>query len=81
MSTSITLKNIPEPLYRRIRIAADRHHRSLNSEILARLEQALAPHPVDVEESLQHARRLRERYTGPPLTIDDIQAAIDQGRR
>ena len=51
MSTSITLKNIPEPLYRRIRMAADRHHRSLNSEIIARLEQALAPHPVDVEES------------------------------
>src|SRR6056297_2021487 len=69
MSTSITLKNIPEPLYRRIRMAADRHHRSLNSEIIARLEQALAPHPVDVEESLQQARRLRERFTGPPLVL------------
>ena len=81
MSTSITLKNIPEPLYQRIRMAADRHHRSLNSEIIARLEQALAPHPVDVEESLQQARRLRERYTGPPLTLDDIEAAIERGRR
>lgn len=81
MSTSITLKNIPEPLYRRIRMAADRHHRSLNSEIIAQLEQALAPHPVDVEESLREARRLRNRYTGEPLTLDDIEAAIDRGRR
>jgi antitoxin FitA len=81
MSTSITLKNIPEPLYRRIRMAADRHHRSLSNEIIARLEQALAPHVVDVEESLQQARSLRERYTGPPLTLDDIEAAIDRERR
>jgi antitoxin FitA len=81
MSTSITLKNIPEPLYRRIRMAADRHHRSLNSEIIARLERALAPHVVDIEASLQRARRLRERYAGPPLTIDEIEAAIDRERR
>ncbi len=53
MGTSITLKNIPEPLYRRIRMSADRHHRSLNSEIIARLEQALAPHAADVEGSLR----------------------------
>jgi len=36
---------------------------------------------VDVEESLQQARRLRERFTGPPLTLDDIEAAIERGRR
>jgi plasmid stability protein len=81
MSTSITLKNIPEPLYRRIRMAADRHHRSLNSEIIARLEQVLAPQAVNLEESLQRARRLRERHAGPPLTIEEIEAAIDRERK
>jgi antitoxin FitA len=80
MSTSITLKGIPEPLYRRIRMSADRHHRSLNSEIIARLEQALAPHAADVEELLRQARRLRERYAGPPVTIDEIEAAINHDR-
>lgn len=39
MSTSITLKNIPEPVYQRIKLAAKRHHRSMNSEIIACLEQ------------------------------------------
>lgn len=81
MSTSITLKNIPEPLYRRIRMSADRHHRSLNSEIIARLEQVLAPHAADVEESLQRARRLRERYAGPAVTLEEIEGAIDRGRK
>jgi len=81
MSTSITLKNIPERLYKRIRMAADRHHRSLNSEIIARLEEILAPHTTDVEASLRRARQLRERYTGPPLALDEIQAALDRKRR
>jgi len=80
MSTSITLKNIPGPLYKRIRMSADRHHRSLNSEIIARLEQALAPHAVDVEASLQRARRLRDRFAGAPVTLEEIEAAIERGR-
>lgn len=74
------MKGIPEPLYRRIRMSADRHHRSLNSEIIARLEQALAPHAADVEELLRRARHLRERYAGLPVTIDEIEAAISQDR-
>jgi len=61
MSTSITLKNIPEPLYRRIRMAADRHHRSLNSEIIARLEQALADY-LDVP-LVTADRKLKTRFS------------------
>ena len=80
MGTSITLKNIPEPIYWRIKLAAKRHHRSLNSEIIACLEQVLAPRAIDVEAHLERARRLRESWSGPPLTIEDIEAAIDWGR-
>ncbi|MEE4329612.1 MAG: Arc family DNA-binding protein, partial [Wenzhouxiangella sp.] len=39
MSTSITLKNIPDPIYQRIKQATKRHHRSMNNEIIACLEQ------------------------------------------
>jgi len=35
MSTSIALKNIPDPIYQRIKLAAKRHHRSTNNEIIA----------------------------------------------
>ena len=80
MGTSITLKNIPDPIYRRIKMAAKRNHRSLNSEILACLEQALAPQAIDVEAHLERARRLRERWSGPPLTIEEIEEAIERGR-
>lgn len=63
MSASITLKNIPDAIYQPIERAAKRHHRSMNSEIIACLEQALAPRPVDLETRLSEARRLREQFT------------------
>lgn len=80
MTTSITLKNIPEPIYQRIKQAAKRNHRSMNNEIIACLEQALAPRPVDVAARLDQARRLRARFTGPELKLDDLMDAINRGR-
>lgn len=80
MSTSITLKNIPEPIYQRIKLAAKRHHRSMNNEIIACLEQTLAPRPVDIQARLEEARRLRERFAGPELKLEDIAGAIERER-
>ena len=80
MSTSITLKNIPDPIYRRIKLAAKRHHRSMNNEIIACLEPVLAPRPVDIEARLDQARRLREGFTGPALELQDISRAIERDR-
>lgn len=34
MSTTLTLKNIPEDVYDRLKLAAQMHHRSLNSEAI-----------------------------------------------
>lgn len=80
MSTSITLKNIPEPVYQRIKLAAKRHHRSMNSEIIACLEQALVPQAVDLDARLAAARKLRGHYAGPELNFDDIARAIQRER-
>jgi len=80
MGTSITLKNIPDPIYQRIKQAAKRNHRSMNNEIIACLEQALAPRPVDIEARLDQARRLRERFTGPALEVQGISRAIARDR-
>ena len=54
---SLTLKNIPKDLHLRLKESAERNRRSLNSEILARLETQLAAPAVDHEA---HARTLRE---------------------
>ena len=53
---ALTLKNIPADLHARLKASAERNRRSLNSEILARLEHDIATPTFDAAE---HARRLR----------------------
>ena len=43
-----------------LRAAADAHHRSLNGEIIACLEQALLPAKSNAETHLAKARELRQ---------------------
>lgn len=76
---TITLKNIPDELHRRLKERAASHHRSLNSEIIAALEMLTRNEPFDAQSYLERVRRLRpaghER-----LTLEDFQRSRDEGR-
>lgn len=76
---SITVKNIPEPIYQQLRKRAQAQHRSINSEIIACLEQTTLPHRPSPEEFLLQARKMRQQVKGR-LSAQLIQKAIDQGR-
>ena len=76
---SITLKNIPDELYERLKRSARRHHRSINGEIIHRLEQALAPREVPVEERLARLRELRKNLPRA-LEPEEMRRAMDAGR-
>ncbi len=76
---SITVKNIPEEIYDRVREQAKAHHRSINSEIIACLEQTVKPQQVSPDDILQEARRLRKKAKGS-LSSEEIESAINQGR-
>lgn len=43
MATILTLKNIPDAVYERLKASAEAHRRSLNSEAIVCLEAALIP--------------------------------------
>jgi plasmid stability protein len=73
---TITVKNIPEELYRRLKESAAQHHRSLNGEIIARLEASLTPPRPTVEETLARLRDLRERYP-----VRTTRRAIDTAKK
>jgi len=60
---TLTLKNIPDELHARLKASAERNRRSLNSEILVRLEQDLCRPVLD---PLVHAERLRAFSAGLP---------------
>ena len=80
MPTTITLKNIPDDIYARLKEAAEAHHRSLNSEVIACLEKTLLPARASPEERIARARELRQRLKDRQFEVADIAGAIDQGR-
>ncbi len=84
---TLTLKNVPGPLYRRLKEQAGRNHRSLNREALHCLEEAAgeaAPGSgrIDAQAFLEEVRRSREAMAerGVWLTGEGLQQAIEKGR-
>jgi len=77
---ALTIKNIPDDLYSRLKEAAQIHHRSMNSEILYCVERTLLPHKIDVSEHIVVARKLRAKTAAHPLTDDDLNTAKNEGR-
>lgn len=79
MST-ITLKNLPRDLHRKLKNRAKAHQRSLNGEVIATLQNATAAtRRLDtsvLEESVRRARSLFRR----PVTARQIDAWKRAGR-
>ncbi len=77
---SLTIKNIPDNLYEHLKHAASNHHRSINSEVIVCLEKALLPTKASALDLKSSAQRLREKVNKSTFTIDDIDAAKQEGR-
>ena len=77
---ALTIKNIPDDLYSRLKEAAQAHRRSMNSEILYCVERTLCPHKIDVSEHISIAKTLRAKTASHPLTDDELEAARNKGR-
>jgi len=80
MGMTITLKNIPDDIYGSLKTAAEAHHRSLNSEVIACLERVLMPTRVSNETHMALAAQMREELKGKKFKVEDIEKAINQGR-
>jgi len=76
---NITIKNIPDGVYQELKQRAETQRRSLNSEIIHILEQAVANKKLPPEVTLSRARELRDKVQGK-LSATEIQQAIDSGR-
>lgn len=76
---SITLKNIPEPLYRQLTDIARSHHRSLSKELVVALEAYVREPRAEKNMTLERIRSLRDRYP-PTITDSDIANWKESGR-
>lgn len=65
---TLTIKNIPEPLVKRLKQQAEAQHRSLNFQVISYLEQMTHSVPVDAEALLARARVIRRTPKGVKVT-------------
>jgi plasmid stability protein len=79
MPTNITIRNIPDEVYAKIKKRADLHHRSINSEVIVYLEKLVQSNRRDPDQVIARAKKLKQKAKGT-LSMDEIQQAIDQGR-
>jgi plasmid stability protein len=78
--TSITIKNIPDDLYERLKAAAAANRRSINSEVIVAIEEAVGPERLEVDRLLVRARQLRSLTADHPLTEAALADLKNSGR-
>jgi plasmid stability protein len=80
MPTTLTLKNIPDEVYERLKRSAEAHRRSMNREAIVCLETALLPSRPAPSERLARARALRAALPKGRFRARDIDALKRDGR-
>lgn len=77
---SLTVKNISDAVYQHLKQRAEINRRSLNSEIIACIEQAVSSQAIDPEQILANARRMREKTSQYIITAEEYNQAKNAGR-
>lgn len=78
---TLTVKNVPDRLVRRLKRQASLHHRSLNLEVISCLEAATGTTRVDPDALLAAARAARITPAGLRLTDRVVTRMKNAGRR
>lgn len=80
MPTTLTLKNIPDEVYEKLKLSAATHRRSMNSEAIVCLEAALQASRIAPAERLARARALRAALPKGKFRAAVIDAMRREGR-
>jgi plasmid stability protein len=78
--TTLTLKNVPDAVYERLKASAEAHRRSLNSEAIVCLESVLLPLRTSPSERLSRARTIRAALSPSAFRARDIDTLKREGR-
>ena len=77
---TLTIKNVPEKLHKRLKESAAQHRRSINSEAITCLESVLVGNRVDPREFLARVDARRKRMPRVYLTEEFLRDAKNEGR-
>ncbi len=76
---TITIKNIPDDLYEKLKASAAANRRSINNEVIVHIERAVRSRRVDVDEVIERARKIRESINYV-VTDEELETWINEGR-
>ena len=76
---SVTIKNIPENIYKKLKARAKANHRSINGEIMNVLTHEVNEPDLNVEEFLKQAEEMRKRIN-ISVTDEELIAYKNEGR-
>ena len=77
---TVTVKNIPDELYERLKTVAQINRRSINSEIIVCIENAVTIRRINPDGVLENARRLRQLTFGHHINDKEFNQAKAEGR-
>ena len=78
---TVTIKNIPDEIYEKIKLQATANHRSVNSEIISIFEHAVQKRtPMDVKTILERARKVRELTAHYIISDEELTRWKKEGR-
>jgi plasmid stability protein len=76
---TLTLKDLPVDLHRKLKARAEQNGRSLNREVIECLEASFRAERIDVDARIEEARAIRQSLTHR-LTDREITRLKRQGR-
>lgn len=77
---TITIKNIPDDLYKRLKTVAEINRRSINSEIIMCIENSITSQRINLDEMLENVRQIRKLTSGHMISEEDFNQAKSVGR-
>jgi len=77
---TVTVKNIPNELYTRLKSVAEINRRSINSEIIICIENAVASRRINLDDALKNARQLRQLTARHLISDEEFNQAKAEGR-
>jgi antitoxin FitA len=80
MPTNLSLKGVPDEVVERLKQWATVNRRSLNSEIIARLEAQVSTRRASAQDHLAAIRATRERLAAVGFDHGDIDRIKREGR-
>ncbi len=77
---TMTIKNIPDDLYEKLRKSAMEHRRSINSEVLVCLERSLHAPKLNTGATIARIRKIRKKTSSHLLIDRELSKAKSEGR-